>query len=277
MDAKPFLKWAGGKSQLLTQLESLFPKGFDGYHEPFVGSAAVYFHLHNLRASGKLDSSMASVRLSDSNNELINCYVVIRDQINELIEFLFEHKRRHSKQYYYKIRKQHPQSHVERAARLIYLNKTCFNGLYRVNSQDEFNVPMGNYKNPAIVDSKTLVKAHITLQNVHLATAKYEAVLQCANARDFVYFDPPYHPVSATSSFTSYTSEDFGEDQQRKLSEVVRELSRRGCMVMVSNSDTPLIWGLYNGFRRTHVKASRLINSNSEQRGKIRELVITNY
>ena len=277
MDAKPFLKWAGGKSQLLTQLESLFPKGFDGYHEPFVGSAAVYFHLHNLRASGKLDSSMASVRLSDSNNELINCYVVIRDQINELIEFLFEHKRRHSKQYYYKIRKQYPKSHVERAARLIYLNKTCFNGLYRVNSQGEFNVPMGNYKNPAIVDSKTLVKAHITLQNVHLATAKYEAVLQCAKARDFVYFDPPYHPVSATSSFTSYTREDFGEDQQRKLSEVVRELSRRGCMVMVSNSDTPLIWGLYNGFRRTHVKASRLINSNSEQRGKIRELVITNY
>ena len=279
MDAKPFLKWAGGKSRLLPQFEPLFPKRFDDYYEPFVGSAAVYFHLCNLKSAGGLNQSMTGARLSDSNSELINCYITLRDHINELVELLFEHKKKHSKQYYYRIRGQDPKSlsHLQRAARLIYLNKTCFNGLYRVNSKGEFNVPIGSYKNPAIADPKTLVKAHLALQGVHLSTSKFSEVLQHAKAGDFVYFDPPYHPVSITSNFTSYTNEEFGERQQSELRDVVRELTTRGCMVMVSNSDAPFVWKLYGDFRQRHVHASRLINSNSDGRGKITELVITNY
>lgn len=274
---KPFLKWAGGKTQLMNQLTDLFPKGFSRYCEPFAGSAAVYWHIFRLQEKRKLD--FASARITDSNADLINAYRIVRDDVKALIELLKSHRINHNKEYYYKIRALHPArlTDVEKAARFIYLNKTCFNGLYRVNRSGQFNVPMGSYKAPTIFDVDELVTASQALQNVELATCDFRDTLQWAKSGDFVYFDPPYAPVSKTSSFTSYTEKSFGEQEQTDLATLFRQLDSQGCKVMLSNSWVEPVLGLYKDFTCIEVKASRAINSNPNKRGKISELVVINY
>jgi DNA adenine methylase len=277
--AKPFLKWAGGKSQLLDQFASLYPRSFSNYHEPFVGSAAVYFHLCCLKASGRLADSMKQVRLTDSNAELVNCYRVVRDEVDALIELLAQHKRQHGREHYYQVRSQSPQdlSPIESAARFIYLNKTCYNGLYRVNRKGQFNVPIGSYKNPSIFDADDLRQGSRLLQGVEIVLADFRDVVDHAASGDFIYFDPPYHPLTRTASFTSYTENPFGEEQQCDLARVFRKLDQKGCKVMLSNSWTPFILDLYQDFNLIEVKAARVINSKASGRGRISELVVLNH
>jgi len=276
---KPFLKWAGGKTQLLDQFSRLYPHEFAAYHEPFVGSGAVYFHLRSLKMNGTLNGSMTQAYLTDCNGELVNGYRIVQNSVDELILLLTKHKRKHSPDYYYKVRSQELDglSDVKRAARLIYLNKTCFNGLYRVNRNGQFNVPMGRYKNPAIFDEEKLRVVSQSLQTAHINYSSFKEVLNKATSGDFIYFDPPYHPLSKTSNFTSYTENNFGEQEQRELADAFRELDRKGCKVMLSNSSALFVWKLYEGFKRVRVKAARLINSKAQKRGKISELVILNY
>lgn len=273
----PFLKWAGGKGQLLKQYEPFFPEmPLHGYYEPFLGSGAVFFHLRGRKL-------FANYHLSESNPELINCYRVVRDHIEDLIALLAEHKAQHSKERFYAVRDLDRTPHwidtpaVERAARMIYLNKTCFNGLWRVNSEGFFNVPIGNYKEPDILNKERLRAASKALQGVALAVADFEIVLRRAGRGDFVYLDPPYVPLSETANFTSYSPDAFGEYQQRKLALVFWELNRKGCQVMLSNSDTPLVHELYQKYRVKTVTARRAINSAKEMRGAITEVVVTNY
>ncbi len=273
---KPFLKWAGGKTQLLAQFKSLYPIQFGNYFEPFVGSGAVFFHLYSLRAQQQIDAKFSCVRLSDTNAELINCYRIVRDDLRSLVELLTEHRRLHSHEHYYEVRSQSTErmSRVERAARLIYLNKTCYNGLYRVNRKGQFNVPMGSYKNPSIFDLEELAAASYALQEVDIEESRFDEVVRFARRGDFVYFDPPYHPLSATASFTSYTADGFGRDDQIRLSEVFKMLDGMGCFVMLSNSLTQETKSLYEGFSTQPVSATRAINSKADRRGKISELVI---
>lgn len=276
---KPFLKWAGGKSQLLPVLTALYPPSFKGYHEPFLGSAAVYFHLYALKARGVLADGMTHVTLSDSNGELINCYQVVKDKLESLLPLLAEHKRKHSDQHYYAVREQLPAelTDIQRAARFIYVNKTCFNGLYRVNRRGQFNVPIGSYKNPGIFEAEALRRASHALQHAEIRVGDFHEVASRAKRGDFIYFDPPYHPLTKTANFTSYTQDTFGEDQQKELAEVYSALDRQGCDVMLSNSWTPFVLDLYKHFDCREVQAARAINSNRERRGKISELVVINY
>ena len=266
----PILKWAGGKSQLLVSLNPLIPDNFKRYFEPFVGGGAMFFNLVGDRAG-------LSAYLSDYNSELINCYQAVRENVESVIKALKKH--RNESDYFYRVRSIDPASlsSVERAARLIYLNKTCFNGLYRVNRQGQFTVPFGSYKNPRTCDESNLRLASQALQKVHLKSAHFSQVLRHARRGDFVYFDPPYQPLSATSNFTSYTSRCFGEEDQRQLAEIVRQLDKRGCSVMLSNSDNRFIRELYSDFRIETVWASRAINCKGNRRGRISELVILNY
>lgn len=274
---KPFLKWAGGKSQLLAQLTPCLPPEFSRYGEPFVGSGAAYWRLFALRAAGTLHFTGA--RLTDRNAELINCYHVVRDEVAALIERLTQHRVRHDKAYYYQMRalKVEDLSPLERAARLIYLNKTCFNGLYRVNRAGQFNVPLGSYKNPRIFDVAELLSASRALQGIELAVADFREVLNWARAGDFLYFDPPYAPVSKTASFTAYTESPFGDKEQQELAAVLHELDRRGCKVMLSNSWVDSILDLYRDFHCFELQAARAINANPDKRGKVSELLAINY
>ena len=269
-----FLKWAGGKSQLIEQFENLFPPDFRNYYEPFIGSGAVFFYL-------KSKLRLNKVILSDSNEELINCFVVVRDKPFELIEALSSHRKRHSKEYYYEVRRlgSNRLDSVSRAARMIYLNKTCFNGLYRVNSKGQFNVPYGDYNNPSIFDRNTLIQASQMLQGVDLRVMTFDKVLDFAGKDDFVYFDPPYIPVSRTSSFTGYSKSRFSIKEQNQLSEVFRALDSRGCFAMLSNSDHSLTRELYRDYDKNIVivRAKRKINSVGSKRGAINEIVVTNY
>ncbi len=271
--AAPFLKWAGGKTQLLNQFEAYFPPRdhYKKYLEPFVGSGAVFFHLQPKIA-----------HLADSNEELINCYRQIKNHVGAVIEVLRTHKRFHSEKHYYKVRslqfrKLDP---IERAARFIYLNKTCFNGLYRVNSRGEFNVPMGSYKNPPILDEEALRVAHDALKGIGLHCMPFERFCdEFAEKGDFVYFDPPYSPLSKTSNFTSYTKNDFGGEDQKRLRDTFEKLAKRGCFVMLSNSTSDFIRDLYKKYRETtyEVSARRVINCDATKRSPIKEFVILNY
>jgi DNA adenine methylase len=269
-----FLKWAGGKLQLIEQFENLFPHNFRNYYEPFVGSGAVFFYVKSKLKPNK-------VILSDTNEELINCFVVVRDNPYELVELLLNHRKRHSKEYFYAVRSTQPNrlDSVNKAARFIYLNKTCFNGLYRVNSKGQFNVPFGDYDNPSIFDKNTLFQASQLLQDVHLQVSTFEKVLDFAGKDDFVYFDPPYIPLSKTSSFTRYSKSDFTMKDQKQLSEVFETLDSRGCFVMLSNSDHALTRELYRHYKKNTVivRAKRMINSVGSKRGAINELIVTNY
>lgn len=278
IEPKPFLKWAGGKTQLLSQLSRYFPAKFDGYHEPFVGSAAVFFHLYNLKQRGELNARMKRVSLTDSNEDLVICYRAVRDGVDGVIGWLTEHKANHNTRYFYKIRAQNTRNmgDVEQAARLIYLNKTCFNGLYRVNSKGQFNVPVGRYKNPGIFDPDDLRAASHALEDVTIEVADFRDVLKRVRKGDFVYFDPPYYPVSKTSSFTGYTQKAFGKFEHESLALVFKALHERGCSVMLNNSWTDFTRRLYTPYKRVELKANRAINSKGDRRGKISEMVVLN-
>lgn len=273
---KPFVKWVGGKRQLLKQFRDLGlypPENFDPitntFFEPFVGGGAVFF-----------DLLPETAYLSDLNNELVVTYNVIKNDVENLIKSLKKHKL--DKEYFLKIRAQNPEklSDLNTASRFIYLNRTCFNGMYRVNSKGGFNVPFGKYANPLICDESNLRKASKALKNVEIKKQDYKEVLKKAKKGDFVYFDPPYYPVSKTASFTSYTSESFLDKEQIELRDTFVELHKRGCFVMLSNSDTPFINKIYSepkGLRITKVQAGRAINSDASKRGKITEVLVTNY
>jgi DNA adenine methylase len=268
--ATPFLKWAGGKSQLLSQYQDYFPQPeeFGRYYEPFIGSAAVYFHLQPPHA-----------RLSDRNDKLIEIYKVVQRHVEDLILTLKQHI--NDEDYYYQIRAQNPAdlTPIQRAARLIYLNKTCYNGLFRENSQGEFNVPFGRYPNPTICDEKRLRTASLALQGVELCVADFEQAVEPAAPGDFIYFDPPYAPRSATSNFTGYHRDGFTTADQVRLAETFHRLAARGCRVMLSNATVPLVYELYDGrgYHFIQVQARRSINSKANGRGPIPELLITNH
>jgi len=276
--AKPFVKWVGGKRQLIPELLKYIPRNFNNYFEPFVGGGALFFELYNL---GILKNK--KVFLFDINEELINAYKIIRDYPNELIEKLKEFKSKHNKEFYYQIREldrtdnYKKLNNIIKAARFIYLNKTCFNGLYRVNKKGYFNVPMGEYKNPKILDENNILLVSEALQNTIIKHCDYKKVLEYAQKEDFIYFDPPYYPLNETSNFTSYTQEKFLEKEQIELFETFNILSQKGCFVLESNSDTKFIKNLYNKFRIEKVFANRSINSKANNRGKITEVLIRNY
>jgi DNA adenine methylase len=271
---KPFLKWAGGKNQLLAKLDKFVPGEFDKYHEPFAGSLAFFFYLRSLRGN-------FTAYLSDVNDELMNCYNVVSIHLAELIPLLQQHELDHSKKYYLHVRQQNPNNlnELERAARLIYLNKTCYNGLYRVNQKGQFNVPMGSYIKPRIFEKGRIEAASRALDNAVIESADFSVVLDRVNPSDFLYFDPPY--FSDGTGFTGYAlnksgQAHFGADDHRRLSEIVIDLDAKGCTIVLSNSNTKYIRHLYRHFKIHEVKARRAINCNGAQRGHVTELVITN-
>ena len=269
---RPFLKWAGGKAQLLRYLVPLAhaAQSVGTYHEPFVGGGALFFELSRL---GLIKRAV----LSDINRSLMDSYLGVRDHIEHVLVILGRHREFHSEDYYYEIRRSTPADIAERAARVIYLNKTGYNGLFRENRRGEFNVPFGRYIDPPIRDESNLRATHAALQQTELLNEGFQEVLDRVSSGDLVYFDPPYMPVSTTSSFTSYSAGGFREAEQKQLAEVVAELDARDIRVMVSNSFHPLIIRLYRQYNIREVLASRAVNSHPGRRGKVKELLITNF
>lgn len=266
----PIVKWVGGKRQLMFELLENIPKSYNRYFEPFIGGGALFFELKPNNAY-----------ISDINEELINLYQVVRDNVEELIKDLQKHDI--SKEYFMQIRnidrtkKYQNWSDVKKASRFIYLNRTCFNGMYRVNSKGEFNVPFGNYKNPRIIDENNLINCSNLLQKTEIKNADFSKILNYIQKGDFVYFDPPYVPLNETSSFTSYTKDGFDIDMQFKLRDICDELDSMGVKFMLSNSDTKLVNELYANYEIKKVFASRQINANPNGRGKITEVLVKNY
>lgn len=277
----PFLKWAGGKARLVPFLREhgLFPARFGTYHEPFLGAGAVFFHL------AEQGDRLEQAELSDANADLILAYRAVKEQTEELIEELKRLRRKHDEAHYYAARQRFNRrkrlSDVERAALLIYLNKTGFNGLYRVNASGEFNVPFGRYDDPKIFTAENLRSAACQLKRAQsIEVRDFASVLERARAGDFVYFDPPYVPLSRSAYFTSYTKAGFGEREQRRLAEVFQELASRGVSVMLSNHDTPIVRELYAGYAGTthRLQLKRFINAKIARRStKVDELVILSY
>ena len=273
VEAQPFLKWAGGKAQLLAQFDKFFPAQIDRYFEPFLGGGAVFFHL-----KARFPDMVA--RLRDNNDELINTYTAVRDYPKELMRRLDKHLaafRADRQRYYYLVRSWHhlPKGEViERGARMIFLNKTCFNGLWRVNGRGEFNVPIGSHANPALYDADNLLAASWALRDAHLATQDFRDTLNETRKGDFVYVDPPYFPISSTASFTSYTKEDFDAGEQQELAALFAAAAQRGAHLMLSNSDSEFIRKLYRGFEVRTVHARRAINCDGAKRGGVNEVVV---
>ena len=271
-EAAPFVKWVGGKGRLLSQLRPLLPSGVEHMRhvEPFVGGGALFFSRRPGRAL-----------LTDINPTLVAAYSAIRDDVEGVITALRGLAGRHSKESYYQVRERYNQGRrlctTKRAAMFIYLNKTCFNGLHRVNRKGEFNVPMGSYKNPRILHEDGLHAASRALKDAQLKCAPFDALLENTKPGDFVYFDPPYEPVSQTASFTSYARDGFSQEDQTRLRDVYKALDRRGCKLMLSNSDVPFIRTLYRDFNIETVAAPRAINCDATKRGKVSELIIRNY
>jgi DNA adenine methylase len=255
---------------LLPELLARLPQTLGAYHEPFVGGGALFFALGG---AGRL----GQVYLSDANAALIDVYLALRDDVESVIAALQAH--RYDRDHYYHVRAQQPDglSLPERAARVIYLNKTCYNGLYRENRAGQFNVPFGRYANPTICDEPNLRAASALLRGVEIARRRFDSVLDYAKTGDFVYFDPPYVPLSPTANFTSYDRAGFGPDDQRQLRDVFAELTRRGVRAMLSNSDTPFVRELYAGFPLEQVFVNRAVNSKANARGKVAEVLVLNY
>lgn len=301
MGAKPFLKWAGGKSQLLEKFKSLYPnellkKEIKTYYEPFLGSGAVFF---DIAQNYKIDSAY----LYDINEELVLTYQVIQKDVVKLLEFLFRYQKDYLKlgkknreQFYYAQRtnynlhrfnidyNKYSESWFPRAAQLIFLNKTCFNGLYRVNSKGEFNSPVGDYQNPTICDEKNLLAVHQVLQIAEVKKADFRTVLNDLKSHSFVYFDPPYRPISKTANFKAYSKTGFLDQEQKDLANIFHTIDTKGLKVMLSNSDPKntnpsddFFDTIYCQYNITRVPARRLINSNASKRGPINEIVVTNY
>lgn len=271
-EAAPFVKWVGGKGRLLSQLRPLLPLGVEHMRhvEPFVGGGALFFSRRPGRAL-----------LTDINPTLVATYAAIRDDVQSVIAALRGLAGRHSKESYYQVRERYNEggrvSASKRAAMFIYLNKTCFNGLHRVNRRGEFNVPVGAYKNPRILNEEGLLAASEALHDARLECAPFDALLENAKPGDFVYFDPPYEPVSQTANFTAYARDGFSQEDQTRLRDVYNALDRRGCKLMLSNSDVPFIRELYKAFDITTVAAPRAINCDAKKRGKVSEIIARNY
>lgn len=275
LKGKPFVKWAGGKRQILDKLIKYVPEDFNTYYEPFVGGGALFFEL-----------SPKNAVINDSNKELINVFRCIKDEekLTKMCNELNHHEANHSEEYYYKIRnidrdknKFNRLSDYKRAARTIYLNKACFNGLYRVNSKGEFNVPFGKKLKVNTYEGQNIgiIHAYLNFNNIKILSIDFEEAVKDAKEGDFIYFDPPYD--SDTSTFNSYTEDGFSKDEQIRLSNVFKNLSDRGCYVMLSNHNTVLINELYKDFYIHKITAKRNINSNGKKRGKVEEVIITNY
>lgn len=272
----PVVKWVGGKRQLLPEIKKYSPKKFNTYFEPFVGGGAVLFELQPKQAV-----------VNDINKELINVYSVIQNNVEELIEKLSDTDNfSNTSECYYKVREldREPQKYnkltgVDRAARILYLNKTCYNGLYRVNSMGEFNSPFGSYKNPNIANAVTLkaVNKYFNEANIKFLNGDFEKTVKTAKKDDFVYFDPPYAPISKTSNFTGYNENGFGENEQIRLKELCDTLNKKRVKFLLSNSDCEFIRDLYKDYNIVTIKAKRTINSNANNRGAISEVLIRNY
>jgi DNA adenine methylase len=244
---------------------------FGRYHEPFIGGGALFFEMfraHRLRKHAWL---------ADNNPNLIDAYWGVKKDVERVIELLLLHKKRHSKEYYYQVRARVPKDRLKRAARIIYLNKTCYNGLYRENRKGEFNVPCGQYKNPNICDKENLRAVAKALKNARIETRHFAKVLTAAKSGDVVYFDPPYHPLSTTASFTGYEKNGFNEGAQRELAEVFRRLDKMRVKIILSNSMTPLVQKLYRTFTIERVYANRPVNSRADRRGKVSEALVSNF
>lgn len=272
---KPFVKWAGGKRQIIDKLKRYVPDEFDTYYEPFIGGGALLFELSPRRAV-----------INDSNEELMNVYSVLCDEekFKKMCSVLNHYEKEHCEEFYYDIRNKDRNknaykrlSDYTRAARTIYLNKACFNGLYRVNSKNEFNVPFGKKERVNTYDSGNLITVsnYLTMNDVEILSVDFEQSVKNAKKGDFIYFDPPYD--SETSTFNSYTEDGFGKDEQIRLAKVFKELDSRGCYVMLSNHNTSLINDLYKNFNIHVIEAKRNINSNGKKRGKVKEVIITNF
>ena len=295
IECKPFIKWVGGKGQLLSEINKLYPvelgKNINKYAEIFIGGGAVLF---DILSKYKLDE----VYISDKNLELINTYKSIRDNVDILIKFLKKMEEDYiplddesRKVYYYEKRQEYnnlkidiEENNIEKASLFIFLNKTCFNGLYRVNKKGEFNVPMGAYKNPKICDKENLKNVAMALKNVKIIYADYRESESFIDEKTFVYIDPPYRPLNTSSSFTSYTENDFNDKEQIELAEYIDVLNKKGAKIVISNSDPKnnniddnFFDELYKNYNINRVKATRMLNSNASLRGAINELLITNY
>ena len=295
IECKPFIKWVGGKGQLLSEINKLYPvelgKNINKYAEIFLGGGAVLF---DILSKYKLDE----VYISDKNLELINTYKSIRDNVDILIKSLKEMEEQYiplnnedRKIYYYEKREEYNSlkinsevNNIEKAILFIFLNKTCFNGLYRVNKKGKFNVPMGAYKKPKICDEENLKNVSLTLRNVKIVYADYRESEKFIDEKTFVYIDPPYRPLNITSSFTSYTENDFNDKEQIELAEYINVLNKKGAKIVISNSDPKnndiddnFFDKLYKNYNINRVKATRMLNSNASLRGAINELLITNY
>lgn len=292
--AKPFIKWAGGKTQLLTQFENILPHNLEEaehftYIEPFVGGGAMLFHMLQKY------TNIGRVIINDINPNLITAYRVIRDTPERLItdlkmlqrEFRQNSNEEARKEYFLRIRKSYNEdthNDVTNTAMFIFLNRTCFNGLYRVNSKGYFNVPFGKYTNPTICDEELLLEDSKILQNVEILCGDYTLIERYVDNNTFIYFDPPYRPISTTSSFTSYSKENFDDTEQTRLAHFFARLSRYGCKMMLSNSDCcaqnpndTFFENLYGNFIIDKVHASRFVNAIPSKRGKLTEILVRNY
>lgn len=269
MTARPFLKWSGGKTQLLPQILERLPKKINRYFEPFVGGGAVFFAL-------AAEKRFKFATLSDSNEELINAYRMAQTLPGLLVDALKKHGESHSEEYFYEIRGKDPLklTPTQRAARMIYLNKTCFNGLYRVNKSGGFNVPFGDYKSPKICDEENILAVFEALRDSQVFAREFEDGVYMAKPGDVVYFDPPYMPASPTANFTAYTKAGFYPEDHQALRDLAFRLDEKGVHVLLSNADTPKARELYKDFLIEEVQARRNINSKGEKRGNVGELLI---
>jgi DNA adenine methylase len=272
----PILKWAGGKTQVLQELSDNSPLEFKTYYEPFLGGGAFFFHLYR---KGLVKNAV----VADLNKELIALYRIVRDDVDDLISELASGKYTNDRRTFYNIRtefnrvKLDDEGSVEQAARLLFLNRTCFNGLYRVNSRGEFNVPFGRYKNPKLLDETNLRAVNKAFKLAKILHSDFQETARDAAEGDFVYLDPPYAPLTATAEFTAYTKAGFSLGEQKRLARLFKELDSRGCYVLESNSATSAIHQLYAGYRIVEVYAARAISSDGSTRGKIPELLVSNY
>lgn len=267
MSAEPFIKWVGGKRLLIDKITENMPSSFENYFEPFIGGGALFF---------ALSDRIKHATISDRNTELMIAYTVIKKHPKELIEILKYHRANHSEKYYYSVRDKILDDPIELAARFIYLNKTCYNGLYRVNNKGFFNVPMGKYDDPQIFQEDNIMACHKALKNTDILFGDFEEIKPEKN--DFVYFDPPYHPTT-DASFTKYTKEDFSEKEQARLRDFILELTKKEVKIMLSNSKTDFINKLYSAksFYKVVIDASRFINCKPNKRNRVEEFLITNY
>jgi DNA adenine methylase len=264
-EARPFIKFAGGKTSLLPEILPRLPKKIGTYYEPFIGGGAVFFAL---AAEGRFKEAV----IGDANHDLIETYYAIKNDLGEIVRRLKAHAGKHSEEYFYKVR---AQKGACDASRLIYLNRTCFNGLYRVNRKGEFNVPFGKYANPTICDEENLRAVSAALRGVSFLPGDFERSTMRARRGDVVYMDPPYVPASETANFTAYTKGGFGPETQERLRDVAQKLVKRGVHVLLSNSDTPFVRKLYKGFKIEKVQAPRRVNSKGDKRGNVGELLIS--